>query len=189
MKILILFGHPAFQSSHINKRMLEELDKFKKGNQSLNYHAREFLRQVDQLSGEKIFDLGVKISPTKGRLIVKLDTDFHKDLTYSFAKDKPDHQILNCAYTMSKRRTSREVILISKDVNLRMKAKSVGLKTMDYIPDHIADLDMMYKGLHIEEGVSSQFIDDLYEKPFENETTHIEFSKELTPNEFLAGHN
>ena len=52
--------------------VLEELDQFKKGHETLNYHAREFLRKLDELSGDKLFDGGIPIGPDRGRIMVKL---------------------------------------------------------------------------------------------------------------------
>ncbi|MCF8094527.1 MAG: hypothetical protein K9J79_04120 [Desulfobacteraceae bacterium] len=64
--------------------VLEELDQFKKGNEVLNFHARDFLRTLDSLSGGKLFDGGVKMSPDAGRIIVKLEPEFHPDLSLTF---------------------------------------------------------------------------------------------------------
>ncbi|MEW6060432.1 MAG: PIN domain-containing protein, partial [Bacteroidota bacterium] len=115
--------------------LLEELDAFKKGNESINFHAREFARNVDAMSGDHIFNGGVKIGDGLGKITVRLEQHFHKDLQSIFNPDNPDHQILNCAYCLWKENTSREVILVSKDVNLRMKAKAVGIPAQDYKND------------------------------------------------------
>jgi len=77
--------------------VLEELDHFKKGSQSLNYHAREFLRSLDGLSSDAIFDRGVPIGPDHGTVRVQLEQHFHPDLELNFSRAKPDHLILNCA--------------------------------------------------------------------------------------------
>ena len=108
--------------------VLEELDHFKKGNQSINHHAREFLRSLDALSGEAILDRGVPIGPDHGMVRVQLEQGLHPDLAPNFSRTKPDHLILNCAYTLAKQEERRSpVVLVSKDVNIRLKAKAVGL--------------------------------------------------------------
>ena len=115
--------------------VLEELDHFKKGSQSLNHHARECLRSLDALSGDAIFDRGVSIGPARGMVRVQLEQGLHPDLERSFSRAKPDHLVLNCAYTLAKQEAQRSrVILVSKDVNLRLKAKAVGLLSEDIPP-------------------------------------------------------
>ncbi|MDD8017801.1 MAG: PIN domain-containing protein, partial [Bacteroidota bacterium] len=82
--------------------VLEELDAFKKGNESINFHAREFARNVDAMSGDHIFNGGVKIGTGLGKLSVRLEQNYHKDLQSIFSPNKPDHQILNTAYYIAK---------------------------------------------------------------------------------------
>jgi PhoH-like ATPase len=147
--------------------VLEELDHFKKGNEILNFHAREFARSLDGLSGDKLFDGGVKIGKKMGRISVKLDREFHADLQLSFRTDREDHRILNTAYHLAKEFPRREVILVSKDVNLRMKSKAVGLKAQDYTTDRIADLDTLYTGRRVLDNVDETIIDRFYLPPFE----------------------
>ncbi len=48
--------------------VLEELDQFKRGNETINYHAREFIRTLDALSGDKLFNSGVKIGSNQGKI-------------------------------------------------------------------------------------------------------------------------
>ncbi|MDZ7376659.1 MAG: PIN domain-containing protein, partial [candidate division KSB1 bacterium] len=126
--------------------VLEELDQFKKGNETLNYHAREFLRSLDSLSGDQIFDNGVEIGPGLGKITIKLEQKFHEELAFNFSPNKPDHHILNTAFLLAKSEPRRPLILVSKDVNLRMKAKAIGLMAQDYTSDHVRDISQLYKG-------------------------------------------
>lgn len=142
--------------------VLEELDHFKKGNQSINYHAREFLRSLDALGGEEIFDGGVRIGPEHGTVRVQLEREFHPDLEFNFNRSKPDHLILNCAYTLAKEERQRRVVLVSKDVNLRLKARAVGLLSEDYTSDHVKDVSALYTGKRAVENLDSALIDSLY---------------------------
>jgi PhoH-like ATPase len=142
--------------------VLEELDHFKKGNQTINYHAREFLRSLDALGGDGIFDRGIPIGPDHGTVRVLLERDFHPDLEFNFNRSKPDHLILNCAYTLAKEENRSRVVLVSKDVNLRLKAKAVGLLSEDYTTDHVKDISALYTGKRAVENLDSALIDTLY---------------------------
>jgi len=142
--------------------VLEELDHFKKGNQSINYHAREFLRSLDALGGDGIFNGGVPVGPDHGTVRVQLEEAFHPDLEFNFSRAKPDHQILNCAYTLAKEQLRGRVVLVSKDVNLRLKAKAVGLLSEDYTTDHVKDVSTLYTGKRVVEDLASDLIDCLY---------------------------
>lgn len=169
--------------------VLEELDQFKKGNETLNYHAREFVRSLDLLSGDKLFEKGIKIAPNCGNILIKLEKEFHKDLLYSFNSQKEDDRILNIAYILSKEKHSKQVILVSKDVNLRMKAKSIGLLAQDYKTDHVKDITTLYTGYRIEEDISEQILEQLYSESSEIDTSKLPLKQPLLPNEFLIMRN
>jgi len=124
--------------------VLEELDQFKKGNGTLNFHAREFLRAMDRLSAEKLFNGGARIGPGKGRLYIALEKQMHADIKTNFSSPKPDHHILNIAYTLATENPERAVILVTKDVNFRMKARSVGIAAEDYKTDHVKDIASLH---------------------------------------------
>ena len=166
--------------------VLEELDQFKKGKGILNFHAREFVRALDAISGERVFNGGVSIGPGKGKLIIRLEKGFHEKLKNNFFTSKPDHHILNAAYQLANEEKQRRVILISKDVNLRMKAKSLGLLAEDYTTDQVKDISELYKGCRIEENISSEVIDLLYAAPYELDQNIFNFEQALHPNEYLV---
>jgi len=163
--------------------VLEELDQFKKGNETLNYHAREFLRALDSLSGDKIFGDGVDIGHGLGKISVKLDQNIHEDLAFNFSSSKPDHHILNTAYHISRENSRSQVMLVSKDVNLRMKAKSIGLMAQDYTSDHVKDVSALYTGRRIEENIPEFLIDRMYQVPFEIDVSELPTETPLLPNE------
>ncbi|NQV16868.1 ribonuclease, partial [bacterium] len=143
--------------------VLEELDHFKKGNDVLNYHARAFVRVIDNLSTEKIFDEGVKLGPKQGVFRVEINS-VSEDLAGVFSEDITDHRILYTAYELSKTEKQR-VVLVSKDVNLRMKAKAIGLEAQDYFTDKVASVDELYTGKSTLEQIKSELIDTLYKAP------------------------
>ena len=143
--------------------VLEELDQFKKGNQTINYHAREFVRALDALSSGKLLNGGVRIGPDKGRVSIKLEQALHENLRQHFpAASKPDHQILNIGYHLAHADQSRRYILVTKDVNLRMKAKAVGLMAEDYTTDHVKNIGGLYTGCRCLDGVESELVEALH---------------------------
>lgn len=169
--------------------VLEELDNFKKGNESINFHAREFLRAVDGLAQQPLFGRGVKIGKNLGNIIVKVGGEYHDQLREAFDSRTPDHEILNVAYQLAREFPRREIILVSKDVNLRMKAKALGLTAQDYRNDHVKDIAAMYTGVRLKEHVDELLVDRLYAQPFTISPTAINFEQPLVPNEYLIIRN
>jgi len=169
--------------------VLEELDRFKKGSGTLNYHAREFLRSLDSISGDKLFGKGVSIGPGHGKISVRLEQDFHEDLKRNFSVQNPDHHILNIAYQIAKEHPARQVILISKDVNLRMKAKAVGMTAQNYTSDQVKDISAVYKGSRIKENISQEVIEQFFRAPFEAEPASLDLKEALQSNEYLIIRN
>lgn len=170
--------------------VLEELDQFKKGNQTLNFHAREFVRSLDTLSAGKLLNGGVRIGPDKGRVSIKLEQEMHQDLRLHFpASSKPDHQILNIGYHLVKDDPSKRYILVTKDVNLRMKAKSVGLMAEDYTTDHVKNIGGLYNGCRRLEEVDAELIDALHRDPQGIPVEALSGHGELQANEYLILRN
>lgn len=169
--------------------VIEELDYFKKGNESVNFHAREFLRNLDSLSGDIVFDKGVSIEDKKGKIVIKLNNGFHEDLKHSFKDDLPDNQILNSAYLVFKENPSRKVVLVSKDVNLRMKAKAIGLLAQDYKSDQVKDISSIYLGRRTLDSFDPALIDKLYKPPYQLEYEESGLNGKINSNEFLILRN
>jgi PhoH-like ATPase len=169
--------------------VLEELDHFKKGNESINFHAREFLRSLDALSANKLFNGGVSLGKNRGNISIQLEKELHSDLYVNFKADKPDHRILNAAYHLAKKYSFESVILVTKDVNLRMKAKAVGLMAQDYTSDQVRDIDALYKGLAVLEDVPVDSIEEIYQPPFELAVEKLQTREQLVANEYLILRN
>lgn len=168
--------------------VLEELDRFKKGSEILNYHAREFVRILDNLSADKLLNGGINIGKKLGKLRIKLDQEFHKDLILNFSLNKPDHHILNIAYHISRENPDREVILVTKDVNLRMKAKSIGLLAQDYKSDQVKDVETLPNGYKTTDDFDEGLLKKLYDQP--HELPPDEFPKgDIKPNEYFILRN
>lgn len=118
--------------------VLEELDKFKKGNDALSYNARGFMRELDRLTSGKFFGKeGIPIGKGLGDIKVELNHPFPQNLLNCFADDIQDHRILSTAMWVRDHNPGRFTALVTKDVNLRMKAKAVGMEAQDYLTDKI----------------------------------------------------
>jgi PhoH-like ATPase len=145
--------------------VLEELDKLKKGNDQINFNAREFTRELDRISGDHLFTGGVALGKGLGKLSVETGKPFSKTISESFPENTPDHRILAIAEYISQKNPKLSVMLISKDINLRMKAKSIGLMAQDYETDKVQNIDDLYKNILTLENLDNQVISKLYEQP------------------------
>lgn len=149
--------------------VLEELDNFKKGNDTKNFEAREFIRLIDKLGKDQLLHQWNPLNgKTKGNFKVLMDTGGTGllDANKVFNEDKADHRILNSALLLQKEEKGRKVILVSKDVNLRLKAKALGLQAEDYTTGKIQNISSLYTGRTIIEDVDSNMINLLYEKGY-----------------------
>ncbi len=169
--------------------VLEELDQFKKGSEMLNFHAREFVRTLDAICGEHLFNGGVPIGPGLGKITVKLDIPFDPDIQRSFSDNRADHHVLNIAYHAAKENPSKEIILVSKDVNLRIKAKSIGLPAQDYKSDQVKDITTLYTGKRLIEDVSENVLQHFFEQPFEIDPEMLALEREPVANEYFILRN
>ena len=147
--------------------VLEELDAFKKGHDQLNFHAREFIRLLDTLPGEKLVTEGASIGQGLGNISILTTLSDEPEVKEAFVEQKPDHRILSAALFQQKNNPKQNVIFVTKDVNLRLKAKSLGLNAQDYYSDKIKDVEKLYKGKRLIENVPSELIDILYTAPYE----------------------
>ena len=144
--------------------VLEELDKFKRGNDLINYQAREFSRLLDEIAGNELFSGGNSLGKGKGKLRIETGKPFSEELKASFREDIPDHRILAIAEFASKTYPKRRVILVSKDINLRMKAKSLGIQAEDYKTDKVTDENVLDKTITTFENYDDRLIEILYEQ-------------------------
>jgi PhoH-like ATPase len=145
--------------------VLEELDKFKRGNDLINFHAREFTRELDKLSGDMLLTANIPLGENLGNMHIETGKDFSEKVSQSFPERTADHRILAIAEYVCSTNKDKTVVLITKDINLRMKAKSLGIIAQDYENDKVANIDDLYKGIRILEGVNQESISKLYEIP------------------------
>ena len=163
--------------------VLEEIDKFKRGNEDINFQAREFLRQIDSLTGDLISHSGAPLGPHLGHIRVILGGEMDPRLKASFFQDTPDHRILNTALHLQRHAEGRRVMLVTKDTNLRMKAKSVGLPAQDYTSDKIESFDKLYTGKRVVEDCPPELISRFYENGGAVPAAEVECVSDPVPNE------
>ncbi|MEC7596797.1 MAG: PIN domain-containing protein, partial [Planctomycetota bacterium] len=165
---VILHDSNSIQSFHehdiaIPITVLEEVDQFKKGHNDINFQAREFLRKLDGLTGDLLSDDGAPLGEERGNIRVILARELDPRLRSAFLQDCPDHRILNTALGLTEIHSEREVILVSKDTNVRMKAKAFGVRAQDYARDKLESLDKLYAGMRKLE-TSNENVDLFYQQ-------------------------
>ncbi len=169
---VILYDHNSVNNFDDNDvaipiQVLEELDTFKKGGDSKNYEARSFIRFLNTVSSDSLLDHWVKIKGTKsngkGRLkIVKEIDNLKHNAADTFDDYKNDNKIINAALSLQQEFPQTDVILVSKDICLRVKAKAFTLNAEDYLTGKIANLDKLYTGKSIVDDIDSMVIDQLF---------------------------
>ncbi|MCD6179447.1 MAG: PhoH family protein [Bacteroidales bacterium] len=167
---VILYNHSSIHSFDDNDvaipiTVLEELDNFKKGNDSKNFEAREFIRIMDSLSEKGTLQKWQKLDgPERGKFKVVIDAqvDSARDAEKVFGVAKADHRILNVAISLQQEFPKRPVIMVTKDINLRIKAKALGIAAEDFQTGKIKNVDNLYTGTAVLENVSSEVIDRMY---------------------------
>lgn len=170
---VIIYDHMAAKSfkEHdvvIPITVLEELDNFKKGNDTKNYAAREFTRYIDKISNGNTLQDWINING-KGHGMIKIEMhqDSKVDAERVFGERKADHRILNTALYVSEKYPDRKVVMVTKDINLRIKAKSLSLNAEDYETGKIKDVnEQLYTGRSEIQKVPTELINEIYEKGF-----------------------
>jgi PhoH-like ATPase len=166
---VILYNHNAIHSFEDNDvaipiTVFEELDNFKKGNDTINFEAREFIRIIDKLSNKGVLTKWISLGiPKGGKFKVVMNEHSELDAVKVFGENKADHRILNAALIMIAENPGKKVILVTKDVNLRLKAKSLDINAEDFETGKIKDLDTLYSGKSVIENLDKTVIDIIYE--------------------------
>ncbi|MCH2229063.1 MAG: PhoH family protein [Crocinitomicaceae bacterium] len=113
--------------------VLEELDNFKIGHDTKNFSAREVIRFIDKLSADGNLKEWIPLGKGHGRFKVVLESNpdgLNAESIY--ARGKNDHKIINSALFLQERESKADVIMVTKDINLRIKAKALGIIAEDY---------------------------------------------------------
>ena len=169
---VIIYSHDAIMNfdEHdvgIPITVLEELDQFKKGNDTRNFEAREFIRMLDGLSSNHTLQDWIPLDGSnRGHFKVIMSNESSIDAEKIFDEKKPDHKILNAALTLKETYPDRSVILVTKDINLRLKAKSLNLTAEDYETGKVKHVDDLGQGKTVLSRINSEKIADIYKDGF-----------------------
>ena len=163
--------------------VLEELDKFKKGNEQINFNAREFVRELDMVTDDNLFTKGAPLGDGLGRLFVVTGAVDSPKVHESFPTRIPDHQILAVTESLTISKPGMKTILVTKDVNLRMKARSIGLLCEDYITDKVLNVDIFEKSNEVFEGIDPGMIDRIYSSHDGIDVDEFAFKEMIHPND------
>ncbi|RUA11704.1 MAG: ribonuclease [Flavobacteriia bacterium] len=166
---VLLFDHNSIINFEENDiaipiTVLEELDKFKVGNDTKNYEAREVIRFLDKLSGKKGLNDWISLGEDKGKIkVVMFTPNLDIDAEEIYKKEKNDHKIINAAITLKNENKKVKVVLVTKDINLRIKAKALGLTAEDYETGKVKDLNNFNKS-SVLDNIDADVIKRIYQK-------------------------
>ena len=188
---VIIYSHDAIMNfaEHdvaIPITVLEELDNFKKGNDIKNFEAREFIRTIEKISkGQKLQHWIPINGKSRGRFKVLMSTQSELDAEKIFDEKKPDHKILNAALQLQAENSRDKVILVTKDVNLRLKAKSLNLLAEDYETGKIKNVNTLYTGKSVINNANAEVINELYAQKSCDVKTLLKRKKPVAHNYFI----
>lgn len=143
--------------------VLEELDKFKIGNDTKNFSAREVIRFIDKLSTVHGLQQWISLGKGKGSFKVLLHqqpTGVNAEKMYG--SDKNDHKIINATLAVKEEEVKKEVILVTKDINLRIKAKALGLYAEDYETGKVEDNELKQASVISIDTLDSETLKEVY---------------------------
>ena len=163
-------------------KVLEEVDGHKKRQDSVGFHARKFIKHLDGLRANGSLNKGVR--PAQGKGVIKVcDADYSDVLPRSLDLAIADHIILASALKVQKEWDKRKTVVVSRDINMRVIANSLGLEAEDYETlQAVEDADKLYDGFE-EILVDDQIIEHFYAG--EEIVLDEEQAVRLHPNQFL----
>jgi len=163
--------------------VLEELDNCKKRANGVGVNARSIIRILDDLRTRGNFQKGIRIRKGSGLIYTK-SPDLN-ELPTGYSSRIPDHQIIATALTIKKEFPNRKVIVVSNDINLRIKCDAIGVNAESYKPENVVkDRTELYNGF-IKILVDDQIIDRFYagEEIFLSDA--VDKKPKLYPNQFV----
>jgi len=159
-------------------KVLEEIDNHKKRQDSVGLNARQTIRILDALREKGSLYKGVRLGKGRGIVYVKKHNSLLKELDLSIA----DNEIISVALEEMQINPVRKVVVVSRDINMRVKCDALGLKTEDYITNQVVkDTEALYRGFR------SHLVDDeLIEQFYNGESIFLE-KDEIKPysNEYI----
>jgi PhoH-like ATPase len=141
-------------------KVLEEIDKHKKRQDGVGANARQVIRELDKLREKGNLSEGVKLGARKGTLAAKSYGDYR--LPSDMSMEDPDNQILATVLNCSASNKDTPVVIVSQDINVRVKADALGLTAEDYTTNQIVDkAEEVYTGF-VQHLVDDAIIDRFY---------------------------
>ena len=163
-------------------KVLEEIDGHKKRQDVVGSNARQTIRILDALRQKGSLSEGVRLDKGKG-IIKVINSTFSEMLPPEMNRDMADNHIISCAMRLSEIEPSRKVILVSRDINMRVVANSLNILTEDYESEHVLD-----DGSKLYTGTHDLLIDDeIIDRFYQGEEIHLDKqqSKGLYANQFV----
>jgi PhoH-like ATPase len=163
---VLLHDHQSILSfKEIPITVLEELDKFKVGNDTKNFAAREVIRFIDKLSINHSLQDWISLREDLGKFKIVMEGNQQElNAEVIFAGGKNDHKIINSALNLQHSEPKFQVILVTKDINLRIKAKALNLMAEDYETGKVSIKEISNKSTQIIEHVDSDLIREVFLK-------------------------
>ena len=162
-------------------QVMDEIDRFKEKPGIIGEAARYINRFLDELRGEGRLDVGVNIDPSLSEsqtIKITIDEDLSM-LPKGLAKDSGDNRILaTCMFERDK--PGGPIVVVTKDINLRVKCDALGIRAEDYYKDHLEDANVQYRG-HRETFETRENLDIFYGEGYLKVP-----NSDLLPNEFVV---
>lgn len=163
--------------------VLEELDHFKKGNEQINFNARQFARELDDVTDDMLSAEGASMGEGRGRLFIVSKNYFPTELAEAFTERIPDHYIIGATIEIARQHPDVKTILVSKDINVRIKARALGILSEDYITDKVLNVDIFNAEQPTFDEIEPEIIDRLYESQAGIDIDEMPFKSDIEPNE------
>ena len=165
---VLLFDHNAVNNFQDNNviipiTVLEELDNFKIGNETKNFEARAIIRFLDKMSDNGGLNNWIPLGKNRGNLkIAMVTSELEIDAETVYGAKKNDHKIINAALEAKQNYPKAPVTLVTKDINLRIKAKAIGLAAEDYLTGKVKNIKNIFEGVADLDNIDPTFIKNLY---------------------------
>jgi len=163
--------------------VLEELDNNKKRPNGVGANARGIIRTFDELRNRGNFQKGIRIRKGKGLVFTK--TPDLSELPSGYNPNTADHQIIATALTLAKEFPTRKVILVSNDINLRIKCDAIGINAENYSSENVIKESSELYGGFAKLLVDDQIIDRFYAGENVYLYNAIDDKSELYPNQYV----
>ena len=165
---VLLFDHNAINNFQENDvvipiTVLEELDNFKIGNETKNFEARAIIRFLDKMSDNGGLNAWIPLGKNRGQMKIAMQNEsLAIDAEFIYGKNKNDHKIINVALGTQQEYKDAKVTLVTKDINLRIKSKAIGLLAEDYLTGKVQNIKNIFEGVQELDDIDPTFIKNLY---------------------------